>query len=427
MEKEHIEKEVFISIFLDTRRAKANGNFPVKLRVFTPQPRKQKLYPTKFEFTEKEFKSIWETSKPQLDNKIVKKQIEKVEEKAEEIAEKIRPFDFEQFEKLLYRNKGEGANIFYHYEIIIQNLENNNQYGTASNYSLSKKSLIDFMIHEKVESLDVLLFSDITLNWLTKYENYMIETLKRSPTTVSMYLRALRTVFNIAISEKEIDSDMYPFRRNEQEKNKYIIPTGENVKKALDKIELKKLFEAEPKTSEQAKAKDFWFFSYSCNGMNIKDIVLLKYKDLKNDTIEFYRAKTKRTTKKKTHKIVVNLSRYALSIIEKYGNPNKDQDQYIFSIISEEDSNLLKHNKIKNFTKFINQNLKILAASVSITDDISTYWARHSMATQAIIKGASMEFVSEALGHNNLKTTQNYFAGFPEKDKKKFMEKMMKF
>jgi site-specific recombinase XerD len=41
--------------------------------------------------------------------------------------------------------------------------------------------------------------------------------------------------------------------------------------------------------------------------------------------------------------------------------------------------------------------------------------------------GASMEFVSEALGHNNLKTTQNYFAGFPEKDKKVFMEKMMKF
>ena len=32
--------------------------------------------------------------------------------------------------------------------------------------------------------------------------------------------------------------------------------------------------------------------------------------------------------------------------------------------------------------------------------------------------GASVEFISEALGHSNLKTTQNYLASF-EDDKKK--------
>jgi hypothetical protein len=41
-----MEKPVFISLFLDKRRALRNGKYPVKLRVFTPYPRMQKLYPT---------------------------------------------------------------------------------------------------------------------------------------------------------------------------------------------------------------------------------------------------------------------------------------------------------------------------------------------------------------------------------------------
>src|SRR5690554_7436944 len=54
-----IEKEVYISIYLDTRRIKKNGKFPVKLRVATPFLRtKQKLYKTKYEFDKKEFEAI---------------------------------------------------------------------------------------------------------------------------------------------------------------------------------------------------------------------------------------------------------------------------------------------------------------------------------------------------------------------------------
>jgi len=38
-----------------------------------------------------------------------------------------------------------------------------------------------------------------------------------------------------------------------------------------------------------------------------------------------------------------------------------------------------------------------------------------------------MEFVSEALNHSDLRTTQGYFAGFKEKDKKELMKNMMSF
>ena len=51
------------------------------------------------------------------------------------------------------------------------------------------------------------------------------------------------------------------------------------------------------KTLEQRKAKDFWFFSFALSGMNMKDIALLRHKDIQYDRVQFYRAKTRITSK----------------------------------------------------------------------------------------------------------------------------------
>lgn len=430
-----MEKEVFISLYLDTRRIKSNNLYPVKIRVFTTSPRIQKLYPTKFEFTQKEFESIWETTKPRSELKETRRELQAVETLFIETADLISPFNFEQFEKKLYRGKGEGENVFYQYGLIIQKLTGNNQLGTASNYDLSLKSLKLFILHLKgkeitdkkeletaLENIKKLLFSEITPAWLNKYESYMINTKNRSRTTVSIYLRALRTVFNTAIADKEIDAENYPFG-----KRKYQVPSVKNVKKSLAKAELKILMQAEAKTPEQAKARDFWFFSYICNGMNIKDIALLRYEDLQEGKIIFYRAKTINTAKADLRPVVVHLTDYAKSIIEKYGNAKKAPKQLIFSILNEHQNEAEKFKAIKNFTRYINQNLKKLAKANNITAEISTYWARHSFATNAIRSGLSMEFVSEAFTHSSMKTTQGYFAGFEEANKKELMETLMNF
>ena len=139
----------------------------------------------------------------------------------------------------------------------------------------------------------------------------------------------------------------------------------------------------------------------------------------------FYRAKTINTSKTDLKPVTVYLNDFTKSVIKKYGN--EDNKGYIFPIISDDDNAIEKHKKIKNFTKFVNQNLKKLAISAGLTGDISTYWARHSFATNAIRNGMSMEFVMEALSHSSMKTTVGYFAGFEDKDKKEFMKSIMKF
>lgn len=405
-----------ISIFLDTRRPKLNNKFPVKLRVFSKNPRQQKLYPLDYEFTEEEFKQVWETSKPKKEFRESQLKLQSIQGNASEIAQSLKPFSFITFERIYFDTQFKNKNdIGYYYEQAIKVFNENNQVGTAANYDLSLKSLLKF--HGK-PSLPINL---ITPQWLELYERNMIETNKKSQTTVGFYLRPLRAIFNTAIADKTISQDVYPFG-----KRRYTIPAPKSVKKALTKDQLSILYKAKPKNEEQEKAQAFWFFSYSCNGMNFKDIVTLKYKDIKGDSLSFKRAKTQRTNKSQAPSNVF-LTDFTKTVVEKYGNPNKDPDEYVFGIIDPNDTAIDIQRKVSNFVRYVNQHIKLLATANGIEENISTYWARHSFATNAIRQGASMEFVSEALRHSNLNTTKGYFAGFEDEKKREISEKLMEF
>jgi len=423
MNGKEITKQYFISLYLDTRRAKDNGNFPVRLRVFTTSPRKQKFYKTKFEFSKKEFQSIWETRMPRKEYEKTRKDMQAILDQADGVAELINPFDFKKFEKKLFNATGAASNVFWQYEQKINDLKMKGRIGTALSYEQSSNSIKKYLSHiKKDKKQEFLLFSEIDKKWLESYESYMVNDKELSISTVGIYLRALRVIFNYAISLRDISPDIYPFGEN-----LYEIPAVRNVKKALSKEQLKLLYNSPPMTPEQERAKDFWFFSYTCNGMNIKDIAKLRYENIIDNRLVFYRTKTVHTKRKKQTPITVYLTEFAKGVIQKYGNQNKSPKSFIFQIITELDTDFEKYHKMQNFTRFINQHLKQLAIANGITNEISSYWARHSFATNAIRSGASMEYVSEALDHSDTKTTKGYFAGFADETKKEFSEALMKF
>jgi site-specific recombinase XerD len=124
---------------------------------------------------------------------------------------------------------------------------------------------------------------------------------------------------------------------------------------------------------------------------------------------------------------VVALSDFPLSVIEKYGKPDKSPSNYIFPILTKGMSPEEQDRAVKNFTRFINQHIKNLSKAAGLTEEISTYWARHSFATNAIRNGASLEMIKESLGHNDLKTTLNYWGGFEDNVKREIADKLMEF
>ncbi|MCL2683270.1 MAG: tyrosine-type recombinase/integrase [Bacteroidales bacterium] len=50
---------------------------------------------------------------------------------------------------------------------------------------------------------------------------------------------------------------------------------------------------------------------------------------------------------------------------------------------------------------------------------ITTYTARHSYATVLKRSGANIAFISESLGHSDLKTIENYLASFETEEREK--------
>jgi len=120
--------------------------------------------------------------------------------------------------------------------------------------------------------------------------------------------------------------------------------------------------------------------------MNIKDIALLKYSDIKGKTITFIKSKTKSTRRTNMKPIVIFRNDYIDDIIRKYGTRPIKASNYIFDILEPGISAAEEHSRIKNITRFINQHLQNLCKLNDLPEEITTYWARHSFATNAIRK-----------------------------------------
>jgi len=258
-------------------------------------------------------------------------------------------------------------------------------------------------------------FETIDVAFLKRFEKWMIAG-KCSPTTVGFYCRCIKKLYNDAIREEDVNREKYPF--GDIKKGLYTPPEPRNIKKALPLSALKKIIEYQPvEGSPEHYYRDIWVFSYLGNGINMKDICLLKYKDFHGDSIHFERAKTINTSRR-SKPISISLIDQSNAIISRWSNPKVDQDTYIFPILNGIDSIEKQRDKVKLFTKMVNKYIKRIAKKVGIEDKISTYSARHSFATVLKRSGTNLAYISEALGHNNLKTTESYLDSFEDETRK---------
>ena len=59
--------------------------------------------------------------------------------------------------------------------------------------------------------------------------------------------------------------------------------------------------------------------------------------------------------------------------------------------------------------------MKRILKKLEIDKKVTTYVARHTFSTVLKRSGASTEFIQEALGHSNIKTTENYLTVLKKK------------
>ncbi|MHA4737795.1 site-specific integrase [Dyadobacter sp. MSC1_007] len=399
-------------VLLDERKEKADGSYPLKLRVTFN--RKRMYYGVGMDLTKEQYKKLETTKQDKL--KEVRLKARAIEVKAERIYKELREFSFAEFETHFLAKTVEvkPVDVYSLFSVYIEKLKAENRISTAQSYECTLNSIKKFKSR--------LTFDEITPEFLNSYEKYMLDDGKSS-TTVGIYLRSLRTIYNQGIEAGLAKKELYPFK-----KAKFQIPAGRNVKKALVIKEIQQIFEYEtPPGTSMEKAKDFWIFSYLCNGLNLKDICRLRYKDIDGDTLHVVRAKTQLSTKSNQKTISIHLTDQAKAIIEKWGQQPASPSIYVFPILSEGLTALRERQLIQHFTKLVNKYMGRIGESLGISKHITSYTARHSFSTVLKRSGAPIEYISESLGHSSYKTTQSYLDSFEDDVRKQYSELLLKF
>ena len=342
--------------------------------------------------------------------------LNELENIARQVISTLPTFSFTLFEQKYYEKPTNKRDLLYDLNKRAQQLRQEGRISTAVSFECTYNSI------KKFTGKDRLGYDSTTVQFLNKYEKWMLAE-GNSLTTVGIYLRNVRTAYRKAESEGVIKSRTYPFGDG-----KYVIPGGKNIKKALKFEEVKRIanYKALDGSNEQ-RYRDYWLFSYLCNGINIKDMARLKYINIEEDLIKLTRAKTQRETRQDPRPITIVITRQIGRIIDRWGNKPGLNDQYVLPILSKGMTPDKEYKAIQQTTKMINKYIKDIAESVEITQKVTSYIARHSFATVLKRSGASTEFISESLGHSNLQTTENYLADFEIEEKRKWAEKAADF
>ncbi len=142
--------------------------------------------------------------------------------------------------------------------------------------------------------------------------------------------------------------------------------------------------------------------------MNFKDICYLQFNQIKEDRIIFFREKTKRTNKENPVLVEVVLSEPIKQIISKWSNTDRSPNNLVFPIINVDMSLLTQRKVIQQFIKTTNKWINRIAKNVGINKNITTYVARHTFSYIMLNNGASIELVSNSLGHSDIKCNSYY-------------------
>lgn len=392
----HVIHGVSVTSVLDRRRANSNGTYPV--RVVVNFQKEKKYYTTGKACSEETWERLPTTKTKELID--LRGEIQIVFDLIKEhVLDLLADNDFSLRNLDMSLRKSAGKTLGQLIEEKIAELRKSGQIGTMESYETTLANVKKFRG-------DTIPIDRIDVAWLKKLEAFMLQT--KAVTTIGINMRNIRHIMNVAVKDGYVKAADYPFGIG-----KYEIKTADGVKKALSTEQIKKIKKFHSPNETLMMYRDLWLFIYFCNGINIADLINLKFKDIVDGELLFVREKTKRTTKKVKY-IRATITADMQAIIDRWGNENLPEN-YIFNLVKHTKDPELAMRRKGAFNKLFNANLRIIGGVLGI-DNPTSYVARHSYATVMKRQHVNLAFISESLGHTSLSTTQIYLDSFEKEE-----------
>ena len=376
-----------VILWLDTRRANARNQFPLKIQIY--EGRKRANISTSVSLLPNQ----WDDCKCEVINHPQRKELNAT------LLCKLAEIERHILD-LSIQGKLDGmsaADIKKSYEKSISPVDVNADTFVkvfirfAEKKQKSTRQLYEFTlscIRKHFRLTDKLRFEDITPKWLDEFDTALAKT-SSSQNYRNIHLRNIRAVFNYAIDE-EITT-YYPFR-------KYKIKPVKTRKRSMKVEDLRRLFDYP--TEEYAEIyRDMFKLIFMLIGINTIDLHRLQEVTTEG-RVEYCRAKTHRLYS-------IKVEPEAQVLIDKYRGKKG------LLVIADRWTN---HH---NFRHQINKALQLIGEverkglggkkeRKPAFPEITTYWARHSWATIAAYLDIPKDTIAAALGHGADTVTDIY-------------------
>lgn len=385
-----------VTVHLNLRlRPLKDGTFPVVVRV---QWRcTTKCYSTRCSMTEPQWKRF--AARPEADHPAM---IAFAKYK-DAVNTLVREDDF-SFRKLIsLTGHGRGGTIQELVGAYEAEQRKRRSYNTASTYLALGTALDEFLKHEPTP------VGRLTPNDCERFLAWLANERNNGNTTINMRARCLTAVLSKAVSDHLI-------KKNPMDKVKRPQPRRRDL--SISSRSLSRLLHA---TEEELgptvfRRLNYWRACYYGNGMNMRDLLTLKLSDLRINPdgaeITFIRHKTSGSSGRSVRVPLLPELAEALTAI---GN---GKDHICPDLDGVEPGSETEHRLIRQAIANVNHNLRKACAILKIPEKITTGVARHSFATRLQQGGAPIAYISEAMGHTRIRTTQNYLDGYTNEQRR---------
>ncbi len=384
-----------VDLFLDTRREKGNGKYPLKLRV----THYSRFYiSTGIDAASDEWnKNELSLSVPQSKTKnvIIRAMLNKAEMVIFDLERegRLKSTSDTSLKKLVSEaisNKENSSekNFLYYMDEFVSTKKNKN---TRELYLLTRSKITEY--DPKCN------FATMDKKWLERFEEWLAETMKVN--SCGIHFRNIRAVFNYAIDEEY--TTLYPFR-------KFQIKKEETRKRCLT-VEQLRILRDYPCEDYQEKYRDMFMLMFYLVGINAADLFLAKKTDIVNGRLEYKRAKTGKLYS-------IKIEPEAQEIIDRYSG--NEENGYLLNVMD-------SYSNYKDFLHRMGVGLKQIGEMERkgqggkkdrspLFPDLSSYWSRHTWATIAASLDIPKEIIAHALGHSWAdSTTTDIYIKFNEK------------